>query len=105
VVKYKLDQGINQFVRDLSDECHLLEPRHVDKGDQLLIVRIPAFALSPAGVDNVIDRMRKHKGAVIDLRSSPGGFILSLDRLVGGIFENTSRFSTESHEPPRKASH
>jgi len=88
VIKYRLHQGINQMVRDWKDEYALLEPQFFEKGDELLAVRIPAFALSATGVDYVLGRMRRHKGVVLDLRGNPGGFTESLDRFVGGMFEN-----------------
>jgi len=88
VVKYSLNQGINFEVRDWTEEEILLEPQYFEKGDDLLAVKIPAFALSAEGVDRVLGRMRKHKGVVLDLRGNPGGFTETLDRLVGGMFES-----------------
>jgi C-terminal processing protease CtpA/Prc len=88
VIKYRLHQVINQMVRDWADEYALLEPQYFEKGDGLLALRIPAFALSAEQVDRVIGKMRKHKGVVLDLRGNPGGFTETLDRFVGGMFEN-----------------
>ncbi|MGB9195426.1 MAG: S41 family peptidase [Terriglobales bacterium] len=88
IVHYRLNQGINFEVRDWNDEYTLLEPQYFAKGDDFLAVRIPAFELSPEAVDWVLGRMRKHKGVVLDLRGNPGGFTKTLDRLVGGLFEN-----------------
>jgi len=51
------------------------------------VVRLPEFDLSPIDVDHVVDKMRAHKGVVLDLRGNPGGFRVTLDRLVGGFFE------------------
>jgi carboxyl-terminal processing protease len=70
------------------DEESLLEPRYFQKGDDFLVVRLPAFELSAAGVDTVIGRMRKHKGVVLDLRGNPGGFTQTVDRLIGGMFQD-----------------
>jgi carboxyl-terminal processing protease len=88
VIKYRLHQGIGQIIRDWTDEYALLEPQYFEKGDELLAFRIPAFELSAEQVDLVIGKMRKHKGVVLDLRGNPGGFTETLDRLVGGMFEN-----------------
>ena len=88
VIKYRLHQGINQKVQDWNDEYALLEPQYYEKGDELLALRIPAFALSAEHVDQVIGKMRKHRGVVLDLRGNPGGFTETLDRFVGGMFEN-----------------
>jgi C-terminal processing protease CtpA/Prc len=88
VTKYPLHQGINQIVRDRDDLYHQLQATYFEKGDGLLVVRIPAFALSASEVDNIIATMRKHKGVVLDLRGNPGGFVETVDRLLGGMFEN-----------------
>jgi carboxyl-terminal processing protease len=88
IIKYGLQQGINQMVHDWTDEYALLEPQYHEKGDELLVLRIPAFALSAEQVDHVIGKMRKYKGVVLDLRGNPGGFTETLDRFVGGMFEN-----------------
>jgi C-terminal processing protease CtpA/Prc len=88
VTKYRLHQGINQMVRDWRDEYALLEPQFFERGDELLAVRIPAFAFSAEEVDRVLGKMRRHRGVVLDLRGNPGGFTESLDRFVGGMFEN-----------------
>ncbi len=88
VIKYRLHQGIGQIIRDWTDEYALLEPQYFEKSDELLALRIPAFELSAEQVDLVIGKMRKHKGVVLDLRGNPGGFTETLDRLVGGMFEN-----------------
>jgi C-terminal processing protease CtpA/Prc len=88
IIQYRLHQGINQMVHDWTDEVALLEPQYFEKDDGFLAVRIPAFALSPEGVDRVLGKMRKHKGVVLDLRGNPGGFSETLNRFLGGLFEN-----------------
>ncbi len=87
VIKYFLKQGANQIARDWGDSVELLQPRFFEKGD-LLVVRLPGFALSPDEVDHVIGKMRSHKGVVLDLRGNPGGFVDSVDRLLSGLFQH-----------------
>ena len=88
IIVFRLNQGINFEVRDWNDEYTLLEPQYFAKGDDFFAVRIPAFDLSPEAVDWVLGGIRKHKGVVLDLRGNPGRFAKTLDRLVGGLFEN-----------------
>jgi C-terminal processing protease CtpA/Prc len=88
VIKYGLHQGINQIVRDWNEEERLLEPQYFEKGEEFLAIRIPEFTLSAGHVDAIIGRMRKHRGVVLDLRGNPGGFEDTLDRLLGGMFQN-----------------
>jgi C-terminal processing protease CtpA/Prc len=87
VIKYFLQQGINQYVRDLENEHHSMRARYFEKGKELLVVKIPAFAFSASETDSVIGKMREHKGVVLDLRGNAGGFIDTLDRFLGGIFQ------------------
>lgn len=91
VVTYFRHQGINQRVRDLDDKYHSLRARYFEKGDDLLVVKIPEFAFSAEETDNIIGKMRKHKGVVLDLRGNPGGFTDTLDRLLGGMFQYDRR--------------
>jgi C-terminal processing protease CtpA/Prc len=85
---YFLQQGINERIRDADDVHHLLRARYFEKGDGLLVVRIPKFAFSDSEADSIIGKMRAHKGVILDLRGNSGGFTDTLDRLLGGIFEN-----------------
>jgi carboxyl-terminal processing protease len=88
VNSYFTPQGSNQRRRDIDEEHRVLRARYYEKGDGLLVVKIPAFAFTDSEVDNIIGKMRAHKGVVLDLRGNPGGFVDTLDRLLGGLFEN-----------------
>jgi C-terminal processing protease CtpA/Prc len=88
VNKYFLHQGINVRVRDAEEERRVLRARYFEKGDDLLVVKIPEFAFSASEVDNIIGKMRAHRGVVLDLRGNPGGYVDTLDRLLGGLFQN-----------------
>lgn len=87
-VKYFLHQGVNQWVRDWSDSIELTQPRYFEKGDELLVVRLPAFLLPADDVDRVLGKMRSHRGVVLDLRGNPGGFVDTVDRLLAGMFQH-----------------
>jgi len=87
VIKYFIHQGINQRVRDSGNARDARRARYFEKGDELLVVKIPAFAFTADETDNIIGNMSKHKGVVLDLRGNPGGFTDTLDRLLGGMFQ------------------
>ena len=38
-------------------------------------------------MDDIIGKMRAHKGVVLDLRGNPGGYTDTLERLLGGLFQ------------------
>src|SRR5579863_1875892 len=88
VNKYFLHQGVNVRVRDADEERRILRARYFEKGDDLLLVKIPEFAFSASEVDIMVGKMRAHKGVVLDLRGNPGGYVDTLDRLLGGLFQN-----------------
>jgi C-terminal processing protease CtpA/Prc len=87
VMNYSQLQGVNQIAQDRDAQGQLLQPRYFDRGDDLLVVRLPEFDLSALVVDSVLGKMRKHKGVVLDLRGNPGGYLATLERLLGGMFE------------------
>ncbi|MFY9948451.1 MAG: S41 family peptidase, partial [Candidatus Sulfotelmatobacter sp.] len=88
VSRYFLHQGINVLVRDAAARREILRPRYFEKGNDLLVVKIPEFAFSASEVDTMVGKMRAHRGVVLDLRGNPGGYAVTLDRLLGGLFQN-----------------
>ncbi|MBI3477290.1 MAG: PDZ domain-containing protein [Acidobacteria bacterium] len=85
-VRYFLQHGLGQRIRDWQDVDDSMVPRYFEKGDSLLVVKIPYP--SALDVDRMIRKMRKHKGVVIDLRGSGGGRPEILKQMLGGIFEH-----------------
>ena len=88
VNRYFLHQGINVRVRDAEEERRVLRARYFEKGDDLLVVKIPEFTFSASEVDTIVGKMRAHRGVVLDLRGNPGGYADTEDRLLGGLFQN-----------------
>ncbi len=88
VLQYALHLGINAKVRDWAAWGRILEARYFEKGDDLLVVRIPDIDFSAEEADRIIGRMRKHKGVVMDLRDNGGGYSKPLERLLGSLFQD-----------------
>src|SRR5215469_9711382 len=65
-----------------------MHARTEEVGDQLLILKLPAFFFDREEVDRLIDKARKHQALIVDLRGNPGGAVDTLTYLVGDIFEN-----------------
>jgi C-terminal processing protease CtpA/Prc len=89
VNRYFLHQGINVRARDADEERRILRARYFEKGNDLLVVKIPEFSFSASEVDTIIGKMRAHRGVVLDLRGNPGGYVDTLDRLLGGLFQDS----------------
>ncbi len=103
ITQYFAHQGINVRVRDVEAMRLLMRARYFEKGDDLLVVKLPEFYFSALEVDHIISKMKAHKGVVLDLRGNPGGRADTLQRILGGLFEHelkicdrVSRTSTKS---------
>jgi len=78
---------IQEAVRETQNENCLHRHRTAEVGDDLLIWKMPAFDQTIEQVDTMIDKARKHKTLIIDLRGNGGGRQDTLLRLVGGLFD------------------
>ena len=90
-------------VRDEENEEHLMRERSAEIGDELMVSKLPEFAFDQGEVDRLIDKARKHKALILDLRDNPGGEVDTLKYLLGGIFENEveigDRVGRKEHKP------
>jgi len=82
------DNEVWDWVRESESEEHSLRARYAELGDELMVLRLPAFYFDQTEVEGAIDIARKHKALIIDLRGNPGGSVDSLRYLVGSMFEN-----------------
>lgn len=69
-----------------NSETRLEDDRFYEQGD-LLVWKMPAFDLSPDRIDEIMDRVRKHKVLVLDLRDNGGGYVETLERVAGYFFD------------------
>src|SRR5947209_11428856 len=75
-------------IREAESEDHLQGQRFYEVGDELLIWKMPEFALTDAEVDNIMGKVRKRKALILDLRGNPGGLVTTLERLAGYFFDH-----------------
>jgi len=87
-VRYHLAQGIHQRILDSENGWERIKPQEFEKGDDLLIVKLPHLGFSASEVDRILGKMHKHGGVVLDLRGSQGGNRDTLERFLGGLFPN-----------------
>ena len=59
----------------------------VEVGNDIMIWRLPSFDLSEDGVDEYVDKVKKAKTLILDLRRNGGGAVETLRRLVGNLFD------------------
>lgn len=78
---------LNSYWRDLEDEARMNDHIFYDAGEGVGIWRMPSFALSEDRVDNMVDKVKKYKTVILDLRRNGGGAEETLLRLIGNFFD------------------
>ena len=78
---------LNAYWRDLEDEARLNDHRAIEVNKDIVIWKMPQFDLTPDGVDERVDKIKKYKTLILDLRRNGGGLVETLQRLVGNIFD------------------
>lgn len=74
------------IVEDQKD-ARLNRHRFYEVGDELFIWKMPQFDLPKEKVDDFVDKFRKHKTVILDLRGNGGGYLDTLVRLIGNVIE------------------
>lgn len=78
---------LNAYWRNLEDEARANAHRFVEVGDDIMIWRLPSFDLSEDSVDGYVNKVKKAKTLILDLRRNGGGAVETLRRLVGNLFD------------------
>ena len=78
---------LNAYWRDREDEERMNQHRSYEVNKDIVIWRMPSFDLTEEGVDERVDKVKKYKTLILDLRRNGGGFVETLKRLVGNFFE------------------
>jgi C-terminal processing protease CtpA/Prc len=84
-----LTQGgdIWDLIRSDENENRLRRHRYVEIGQDVFIWKMPSFDLDKSKVDDMVDKVRKSKALILDLRGNGGGAVETLQRLVGNLFD------------------
>jgi C-terminal processing protease CtpA/Prc len=73
--------------REGDSEDRLYRHRYIEIGTEAFIWKMPQFDLLDADVDIIVDKAKKHKSLILDLRGNGGGAVDTLKRLVANIFD------------------
>ena len=82
------DGDIWQLIRQEENSDRLNRQRTDEFSDKLLVWKMPEFDFTDELADRVIKDARKHAALVLDLRGNPGGYVKSLEYLVGGVMDH-----------------
>lgn len=99
VSQYERSERAIQAYEDIE---HISKPRTAEFGDELLIIKLPRFFLSPETAQGLIDKARKHKSLILDLRDNPGGTEDTLAELIGGVFDRQVKIGDKVMRSDRK---
>jgi C-terminal processing protease CtpA/Prc len=74
-------------IREQQNFDHVSRQRWVDVGD-VMVWKMPEFEMEDHTVDHIFADARKHQTLILDLRGNPGGAVVTLERMVGNIFDH-----------------
>jgi C-terminal processing protease CtpA/Prc len=89
------------LIREGENIDHVVRQRYVESGD-VMIWKMPEFDLDINGVDHMFGIARKHKTLILDLRGNPGGYVDTLARMVGNVFDHDITIATRVGRKPMK---
>jgi C-terminal processing protease CtpA/Prc len=69
--------------------------KSVEFGDDLLIWRMTTFSATESHIDSMMDKARRYKSLILDLRDNGGGAVDILKRMVGYFFEKEMKIGDE----------
>ena len=78
---------IEAVLRESSQVGHLKRHRY-SESDQLFIWKMPQFDMNEEEIDDMMNKAAAHKALILDLRGNGGGAIVTLERLVGNLFDH-----------------
>ena len=79
---------LNKYEREGDDDELMSAQRFGTFGDDLIIWKMPHFDLTRDEVDVQIDRVKKHRALILDLRGNLGGAEEALLRLIGNLCDH-----------------
>ena len=79
---------LNRFWREEEDEDIANAHRFAEFGSELLVWKMPHFDLTKDRVDEMVDKAKKHKALILDLRGNGGGEEETLLRLIGNLSDH-----------------
>jgi C-terminal processing protease CtpA/Prc len=86
------DTDLNKLIREEQSNDQLVRQRYSETGD-VMIWKVPEFVLEDSEMDRLFGIARKHKSLIFDLRGDPGGLTVTLQRMVGNIFDHDVKIS------------
>jgi C-terminal processing protease CtpA/Prc len=80
----------NEYMKLVVDEqrmARFFRHQFYELKNEALIWKMPAFDLEPEKVDGMMNKLRDKKSLILDLRGNGGGYEITLQRMIGNLFD------------------
>lgn len=74
------------MIREWEKDAHLNRQRHVELGD-VFVWKMPGFDQDVVQVRDMLEKVKKRKVLVLDLRGNGGGYVDTLTALIENVFD------------------
>lgn len=79
---------IQKLTRAAENRKQLNRPRFHEVGEELIIWKMISFEVPASQIDDAMNKVRKFKTLILDLRDNPGGYEEALLRLAAHFFDH-----------------
>jgi C-terminal processing protease CtpA/Prc len=83
------------MVRRSQRDDEIGRDRYASFADELLIWKMNEFDLTETQVDNAMEKVRKHKALILDLRGNGGGWVTTIQRLLANLVDHDVKIADE----------
>ncbi|HEX5731636.1 MAG TPA: S41 family peptidase [Blastocatellia bacterium] len=90
------------MIREMENEAYMDRHRYYEMEGGAFIWKMPAFDLSEKGIDDIMGKIVKGKSLVLDLRGNGGGYLLTLQRLLGYFADRDIKIGDEKSRKETK---
>ncbi len=81
-------QDLGEMEREAERDAHVRRHRYQEIGKELFIWKMPQFDLEDGEVDSMMDKAKRSKALIIDMRGNGGGRETTMKRLIGSFFNH-----------------
>jgi carboxyl-terminal processing protease len=92
-----------QLMIEEQKDARVNRHRYYELGEDLMIWKMPAFDLPKDKVDGIMDKARKCKGLILDLRGNGGGYEETLLRMIGNLVDHEVKLGDAIERKGHKA--
>ena len=89
------------LIRDSENDAYFNRHRYYEMGD-IFVWKMPRFDLMEKGVDEMMGKVLKSKALILDLRGNPGGYVVTLQRMLGYFVEKDIKIGDEKRRKETK---